>query len=225
MIVWTDSYLNQLLIEGEEEIVNRVDCIFHRFTLDITQGDSTYVLPSFVRRITRITWKGVKVEPISFSELRELSPTTLVPGFEATEGTPKYYSPHGGSYNEIRFYPTPGESIAADDEDIDGEEIPNQVIVSCYRTPDITDSLLRVPTYIGRRTTKAYALMKAFLKEGKGQDIEASNYYRAKFEYLIAQFKLVNSNIFLSKRYQLTGSIESPRLARPVLPDNYERVI
>jgi hypothetical protein len=42
----------------------------------------------------------------------------------------------------------------------------------------------RLPDYIRRRLLKAYILSKAFLSEGKGQNLKAAKYWSAKWEYL-----------------------------------------
>jgi hypothetical protein len=80
--------------------------------------------------------------------------------------------------------------------------------------------------YITRRIKKAYILSRAFAKEGKGQNLIASAYYKKKLDLLLGILKDINSNVFVAKQRVLNGNFDIGQYAvpgRPVLPSNYER--
>lgn len=226
-IVWEETYLNRLLRDAEYDAVNRFDYLFFRYSLQTTSGVSIYNLPNSVRKVMRITWKGKKVDPITWQEMAELTPSSFVGGpvtVEAGGGTPRWYSLHPNNIRQIRFYPTPNETIAADDEGIMGPNIRDTVIVSCYRAPILDDTFWSMPVYVRRRTAKAYALTRAFAREGKGQNLGASEYYTAKLEWLYENFRRINEGVYVSKKPRLNAGIQfsSARPGRPQLPANYE---
>src|SRR5512140_977981 len=97
-VIWDESYLLSKLEEAERDAVGKVDYLFYRFTLGVTQGLSTVTLPSYVRKISRITWKGYKVWPISWREMKDLNPSAAVVSdderYETSQGKPFYYCLH-----------------------------------------------------------------------------------------------------------------------------------
>lgn len=241
MPIWSDSLLSQLSSDAELEIVSQVDCIFHRFCLATTIGVSVYTLPGFINGIKSISWRGRKLEPASWEELTLLSPATAVVsegagpsypavGIETSVSKPLWYAMHPTNIFDVRFYPCPNESFSSSAEPPYSPS-PNAAscIVTCTRNPDtsFTDPTLLLPSYIDRRTRKAYVLWKAFEKDGKGQNANAAAFYKAKFEFLIAQFKRINEGAFVAKRYSIDDGLEvidNFRYPRPQLPSNFERV-
>ena len=230
MAIWDESYLNRLVADAEAYLTASVDCIFDRFSLAIITGQSVYTLPSYVTRIVRITWKGKKLHPLTFPEFCGLSPASAIVsstvGVTSTKSTPLYYVKHPTNYYDIRLYPTPGEDVAAG-TDLWSTGISSSVIVSCFRSQSASAAYLHVPVYIKRRIKKAYVLYQAFAKEGKGQDLQASQYYKQKLEILTAFWKEINSDVFLCKQRQLGDIFDGERLgrpARPVLPPEYGQV-
>jgi hypothetical protein len=229
MAVWTDVYLNQLIKDAEEEIVNDAPkSIYFRYSLSTTAGISVYTLPSYIRGILRITWKGTKLDPLSATELSEMTPKSVVVSeatkVESTQSKPRYYSLHPNNYRNIRFFPTPNESIvgAASDE-VNGADIDTKVIISGWRNPDPTDASIALPSFVARRTRKAYALAKAFAIEGKGQDLKAAEYYEDKYQSLIQLLKSISESTFLSKKHCLQPApyFTHSHLATPVLPARF----
>ena len=241
MPIWTDSLLSQLSADAEQEIVKQVDCLFHRFLLATTTGKSVYTLPNFVRGIRSIAWRGRKLEPASWEELTLLTPATAIVsegggptypavGNETSVSKPLWYALHPTNLFDIRFYPCPNETFTDSAEDPYSPS-PNgaSCIVSCWRSPDSSESdqTALLPKYIDRRTRKAYVLWKAFEKDGQGQNSLAASFYKAKFDFLISQFRRINEGAFVSKRYSLDEgelSIDNFRYPKPMLPSQFERV-
>ena len=228
MPLWDDGYLNRLLDDAEDYIYSSVNCIFDRYGLTITAGQSVYSLETYTKHVIRITYKGKKLHPLSYIEFCALNPASAIVSetykTESANSTPLYYVKHPTNFYDIRLYPTPSETIDAPTENLFGSNISVGVIVSCYRTSDSTVSYLQLPRYLIRHIKKAYVLWKAFAKEGKGQDLEASVYYKGKLDFLIETLKEINSNVFLGKQRVLgdtfhIGQFATP--ARPVLPPDY----
>jgi len=226
--IWDETYLNQLLDDAEEYITASVNCIYDRFALAVTSGQSVYTLPTYVKNIVSVTWKGKKVYPLTFIDFCALNPANAIVNettkVEAPSSIPHYYVKHPTNYYDIRFWPTPSENISAGTTNLFGSAINSNVIFSVYRTQSTTQSYLYLPLFLKRRIKKAYILSKAFAKEGKGQDIEASQYYTKKLEYLIEALKEINSNVYLGKQHLLNDTFNVNKYgtpARPVLPPEY----
>ncbi len=225
-LIWEDAYLARLAADGEQDIVNRVACLFHRYAINIVADTSLYTLPVKTSRIRRVTWKGVKLDPITFDDLCLLNPNyvwvDVSNKVDIPTGKPQFYVLHPTNINDIRFYPCPNVTITYDNTDVYGAGIEANVIISCFRNIDDSAEPSRLPDYIYRRAVKAYVLWKAFLQEGKGQNIVASNYYKSKYEYYVLHFDKLNSDTFVSKKYALSGNQPVNRMpARPVLPSRY----
>jgi hypothetical protein len=131
---------------------------------------------------------------------------------------------------DIRLYPTPNETFSIIGFNPYAPQVnQSNCIVDFYRVPDYTNSnpAISLPPYILRRTQKAYVLWKAFAAEGKGQDLKASQYYGAKYDFLVEQFRKINEGAFVGKKYTVDDgmlSIDNFRYPRPLLPSQFERV-
>src|SRR3970282_2161489 len=90
----------------------------------------------------------------------------------------------------LRLYPRPNESLTVDDSDLfTGAGIKRRLIISYWRRPDSSGDYFEISDYIGRRLIKAGVLEEAFRKEGKGQNLQASQYWAGKKEFL---YNIVN---------------------------------
>lgn len=238
--IWSDSQLHQWSIDSLGQIAADVNCIWARECLAIERGQSLYRLPTYLRTLQRVTWRGKSLDPVSWEEMTLLSPTTVVLGVgssanrESTGGVPLFYSQHPTDPYEIRLFPTPGESLTVAGEPNPYAPTPHSpsCIISYWRTPDTNlispDPVISLPPYVQRRMQKAYVLWKAFAAEGKGQDLAASAFYQSKYTYLIGQFRLINEGTYISKRYSLADGMLDPmsfRYPKPTLNSNFERVI
>lgn len=226
--LWDNAYLNTLLDEAESYIITNVPCIFDRVSIPITSGQSVYTLPSYVNGIIRVTWKGKKLFPLTFQEFCELNPASAVvtetTKLESPSSLPLYYIKHPTNYYDVRFYPTPSENLAQVTTDLFGAGVANGLIISCYRDIDTSQDYTHLPLILVRRIKKAYLLSRAFAKEGKGQNLQASQYYTKKLDLLIGAMKVINSNVFLGKKQVLNGAFNEGQFrmpGRPVLPSNY----
>lgn len=232
MSIWTDEVINTFAGDAPQEVNTSVHCLYHKFYLTVTAGTSVYTLPEKVKGVLRITWFGRKVDPLSWEDLTLMNPSTVfVNGstkVETASSRPQWYALHPTNHHDIRFYPTPDVSLIATGDPYSPTHNEQRCCISCWRNVDLSDPLASLPNYIDRRTRKAYVLWKAFEKEGKGQDSQAAKYYKGKFDFLVKLFTLINSGVFVSKKYTLgdgTLDLGTFRYPRPMLPSNFERIL
>lgn len=212
-MIWTDEYLSQLIEDGERDIAARVSAIFTRFSINVSAGVRGITLPVSTMGIIQVTWQGKRVYPLYQSEMIELSAT-----YRTEQGEPKFYLISNEGLLNLKFFPVPNVSIAADDSAIYGSGIRDRVIVTAYRWPETQQATYHVPDYIARRTVKAFVLWRAFQREGKGQNLKAAQYYKNKYEILIREYRqvkesLTDAKVILDDRYRLGRKPPAPRLA------------
>lgn len=235
-VIWSSEFLQQLEQDAPGQIATDLACIWTRETIVITKGQSVVTLPSYVRTLMRVTWRGKTLEPVNWVDLILLTPGTVNMGtagnpnnIETSLSRPMWYAMHPTNPWDIRFYPSPDESFTLSGEtDVFSPQVNTpSCIIDHWREPDATSAnpLFSIPPYILRRTAKAYVLWKAFAAEGKGQNLKASAYYMAKYNFLIQQFRNINDSCYVSKRYELgTGidTIDNYKYPKPKMPTNFE---
>lgn len=241
MPIWQDAFLGQLEVDAEQDINKRIPCLFNRFYLPVTTGQSVYTLPSYVRSVRKISWLGKYLDAENWEELQFLTPATVFDApnqgtnIEASVSRPLYYAMHPTNPYDVRLYPCPNQTLDVNPFNPLGDDpyspYPNEFhcTVSCWRNIDSTfsDPNSNLPAYIDRRTRKAFILWKAFSAEGKGQNLKAAGFYKEKYEYLIEAFRAINEGTFVSKKYMIEDGmlvIDGFRYPRPFLPSNFERV-
>jgi len=229
-IIWTDSYLITVLEEAEKRISSDLDLHFTKYALDITSGTSTYGLNPAIKRVMYITWKGKKLEPLAFDEVNDLAYQSSVVSTgireEYSTGVPRFYTVHPNNMSVIRLIPTPNETLTPTGlEDLwAAPDIAAHCVVSCYRYADPLSTEFQLPDHLGRRYKKHYALYRALLKEGKGQNLGAATYHKKKFNTQLEMLKLINANTYVSKRSCLEPQGIRERTyypGVPQLPSNY----
>jgi hypothetical protein len=196
MPIWSDSYLQQLVNDGETDIVNKVTPIFERVSLSVTSGTATYTLPDYIIKIVQVTWKGTVLDNLVLDDLLMLDPK-----YRTNKGKPIGWTWSQDGLKIIRFFPVVNETIAADNTNIYGSDIANRVILSYFRSPDTTQSNLQIPAYMGRRAIKPYVLWKAFMADGLGQNIKASDYFKAKYRKMIRLYALIKRNYYNPNKF------------------------
>lgn len=132
-----------------------------------------------------------------------------------------FYSTFGE--NVIHFNPNVNENIDADQNDLWGAAIPDRVIIEFYRVPDGIN--YKIPNYIRRRTIKSYVLWKSFAREGNGQNLNAAEFHRKRYEIQLLKAKRIINGVYAAavnyrEPYSVPGSCKLTP-ARPVLPWNY----
>lgn len=226
--LWTTQYLSDLATDAEITISTEIPCIYVRFPLPVTQGVSIYDLsalttPQALTGIIRITYQGWTVHPAFPNEMRD-TVVPFKPGEGDVQSRPFIYLRQGYGLNSLKFFPAPNADISYDSTDITTVTgIRNNVIVSGWRLAD-TALNYRIPTHIRQTLVRYYVLARAYKKEGKGQNLEASKYFESKYEKLLIRFKKINMKLFATRvSYVREGNIRpwGYRPPRPVLPPNF----
>src|ERR1700674_2000182 len=159
-MIWTDTYLQQLELDAEQQINQDLQCVFFRFYLPVHIGRSVYTLPSYMRSIRRITWLGRALDADNWEELQYLTPATAVPypnnstgNVESVISRPLYCALHPTNPYDIRLFPTPNLNmdypvITAGDP---YSPVLNELhcTISCWRSVDSTfnDPNSLLPSY------------------------------------------------------------------------------
>lgn len=162
--------------EAETDFADDFPCLQTRVALSVVSGTATYTLNEDVRSIRRITWKGKKLDPLPHNQFRD--------AFQAgtQQGTPFWYLYNNIGLNQIKFFPSPNETIGSTTDDLYGSEIDSRVIVDYFRMPDFSTYVL--PLYFRRRLLKAYVMRGCFGVEGPGQNVKNVKYFKARYQFL-----------------------------------------
>jgi len=182
MPLFADTTLTHLENIGENAFASERPCIVDRTSLAIVSGTDVYTLPSYVINIRRITYKGWKVFPITHRDLRQ----SYQSGNQA--GRPYWYIFNNVGQSQIKLMPVPTENISAEATytNLWGPTINTKFIIEFYRLPDVSDlqNKYLIPNFIRRRLLKTFVLSRAFQMEGRGVNIKASKYWRARYDFL-----------------------------------------
>jgi hypothetical protein len=227
--LWTNQYLSDLAIEAEITISTEVPCIYVRFPLTVTAAQSIYDFQtdtSPAQRLTgiiRVTWEGHTVWPV-FQQ--QLQPFLIRPNEnDVRSGRPYCYIRTGYGQDGIKFFPSPSASIAVSGSVYTQAGIAANVIVSGWRIANPScGTSYRIPDYIRETLVRYYVMSRAYRKEGKGQNLDASRYFAVKYDKLLSRFKTITSQLF-SVRYHGKRDIGPYAIykkpPRPSLPSNF----
>ncbi len=226
--LWTTEYLSELASEAEITISTEVPCIYVRFPLPVQVGVGIYDLnalstPQQLTGIIRITYQGYTVHPAFPNEMRD-TVVPFKPGEGDVQSRPFIYLRQGYGLNSLKLFPAPNATISYDSTDITTQTgIRNNVIVSGWRIAD--QSLgYHIPAHIRFTLVRYYVLARAYKKEGKGQNLEASKYFEVKYERLLMRFKKINMRLFASRVGTIRDHVVRPwgyKPPRPMLPPNF----
>jgi len=215
-----DVYLNDLRSRGQTHLSSEVPCLFHRFSLGVEAGEGVYDLPSDLLSIIQVTYKGFKVEPLDFKTAREHG-FEIDPLSDTKIGRPKFYFMHNLGQFKLCFWPSPDETITADDTGIwnDDEEIKARVIVTAWR---VASDDIPLPDYLRRRLIKDYVAYKAYAKEGPTQVMEISEFFRERYQISLAHLRrIMNTLPKAADDAMLPNAPRQALVSRPVLPNNF----
>lgn len=225
-MIWTDTYLASLLSDAEQDISHDLRCIAQRFSLEIHAGQDIYDIPDNVTGIIRVTWQGHTVWPLVPDEVRNsirFTPLTSSVG----SNRPLHYLRQDYGVNKVQFFPAPTVNIVSDDSTINTQAgIRSQVIFMVWRESSPCDEIYQIPVWYRRQLLRYYAMHKAYLKEGVGQNVKASDYFKKKFDFAFNNFKQSLISIHKARQTVLSPNVGTvPIIARPVLPVNFGTVM
>lgn len=167
--------LSHFTAMGEDEFATTFPCIVKRVGLDIVSGTGTYTLADEVFSIRRLTWRGLRVDP-----LRNEASRKLFQGVTQVE-KPLWYIFDNVGRAKIQFFPTPNETIAASSGlGMWGASIRTSVIVEYYSLPDYVDNV--IPEIFRRRLLKYFTMWKCYELESNAQSLKKSEFNKMKWK-------------------------------------------
>ena len=219
---FTDEQITRYAQEAEILLAADTKCIQNRVSLALTAGVSEYQLPSTVLGITRITWKGYKLDPYSGKEMIASGST---PG-QPTQGQPKFYIYSDRGFRVIKLYPAPSTSLPLVTGNLwTASKIADGFIVQFSSIPDFTSTTERIPSAFRRQFVKDYVLYRCMAREGKAMDLRAATYFKQKFEAGLVQNKTIWSLLHSCIDRTMTADVYRRNFtSRPVLPPQFGEV-
>lgn len=239
MPIWSNSQINAKLQEAETELARETDCIIDRIAPTVSAQNAVVELPDSVQGVRRATWLGVALFPITMEEAINRFPTLKPQEEGAFEpeayadpftlladrfpvGKPRYFIFDSIGLNRIALYPSPDISMTEKTSGLWDDEISSSFILECSFNPDFSQK--RVPEYVRMSTCKPYALSQLFSFEGRGQDLEAAEYWKTRWDAQLYIAKSILTSVYAINNSQLLNSIPKI-LARPQLPANYGTIV
>lgn len=216
MSLFSSEQLARFEEQGEESFHNECHCLIDRIALPIEENESLYTLPNEVVDIRRVTYRGIRIYPISHRSMRK-----YFDGINPT-GTPTNYIYDNNGELVIKLFPTPAETIAPVQANLMSRDvIQTQCIVEYYLMPDGVG--FKLPSFIRRRLLKAYVLKCAFSVEGKGQNLKAAKYWSDKWDYMMEAYCSAVRGLISTPRKLIASNLDYDlvkqlRVPRPVLP-------
>lgn len=219
--IWTDTYLLQLINQCEVWIFDVINTYWTRFAIPIVLGQAVYQMPGNIKLITRITYRGFKVDILTQKELSLLSPV-----YRTQQTRPRWASRQFDGQLSLRLYPVPAENLPILDSGTDvftDKNLLNECIISAYMYAQETDATFSLPDYFVFRAVKHFVRWKAYAFEGNAQDMDVAQYHKQKFESQVSMIIAANTRIFNNKSRQLADvAIQRPwKKFRPILPPNF----
>jgi len=194
MPTWTDAQILRWAKEAELDLVMRNFMVWDRFSIAVSSGVATYDIDPRLYGITDVLYKG---QPLV--SLLGLEPHALNKSFRTETGNPKWYSVSNDGLAKIRLVPVPSEDIPKFATGFFSTNIENAFLVSGFMLPNPDLDYFQIPDYLTRRYLKAYVLYKAFLTEGIGQNLQASQYWQKRYEFYRFQIERIKKTFYKTK--------------------------
>ncbi len=220
--LWTDNQISAWAQEGEEDISNKQNLIIDRIGLSTVAQQTLFNLPDQVLNISRITYRGFKLEG---KNAQELVDSQSSPNNSISYSRPLFYIYNGYGLKTIKVLSAISETTSAPSGDLfSATAIRAGLIIEFYRTPDFTTEVNRVSQPMRKILVKYYLLYRALQQDGPGLDLKGSDFFKQLYDQSLQDLKIINNATFLS-RVNVMGDISQTLFrgwkARPILPPNY----
>ena len=205
MPLFTTDQLQRFYEQGEDHVSHDRHFLVDRLSLALVQGQSQYTLPDYVESIKRVTYMGMKLDPLSNRNLRD--------SFQGAtnQGEPFWYVYNNVGLNKIQLFPVPALSLAAATTGLWDSSIATSFIVEFYRITDNTTFV--IPPYLKPQLLKSYVAKQCSSIDGAGMTLKMRQYYQQRWDKKEDEFgqwidelmskprKLVISEIFSSNYF------------------------
>lgn len=212
MSVFSSAQITKFSQQAEQDIAVAIKCIPFRVALSIVNGTAQYSLSDYCLSIREVLWKGFVLDPLPQRDLRQ----SLLSGTQA--GRPYWYIFNNIGQLKIQLFPTPNETITADQTHLYDTNIGSQCIVDLWRAPDFSTYL--IPSYFRRRLIKAYVMKECYAYESKGQNLKARDYWAKRYEQLLEDYSNIMNDLHNKPRNLVANTYNRgyPKVPRPMLP-------
>jgi hypothetical protein len=220
--LWTDNQIALWAREGEQDVSNKINLIIDRIGLATTSSQGLFTLPDYCLNISRITYRGFKLDGKNFNELVD---SQSAPSGAIAYSRPLFYIYNGFGKKTIKVLPSVGETTSAPTGDLfNATQISSGLIVEFYRSPDFNSDLNRIPQPMRNILVKHYILFRALQQDGNGLDLKASDFFNQQYGAMLEELKKMNNATFLARTNianENGRNIYRGWKARPQLPPNY----
>lgn len=211
MPLFSTSNLTRYFNQGEQNVCNEQPFIVDRLSLNIIGNQAPYELPDYVLSIRRITYLGMKLDPLPRRNQNEV--------FQSANqvGRPFWYVYNNIGANIIRLFPTPPSDIAPV-TNIWDTDIGTGVIIEFYRMTD--NATFVIPSYWRTALLKRYTAHMARTVQGKGQQMKLGQYYHDQWKLWKNLWFTHLSELHTKPRKIIVNEIVSSNYypASPILP-------
>jgi hypothetical protein len=223
--LWDDATIVRLIAQGDNDISSGLNLIWIRVPLNIQLGVGTYQIDQKVKEITRITYRGFKVDMLTQAQVAMLSPV-----YRTQQSRPRWATWQFEGYRTLRLYPVPYENlpVLSDATTVyQDTNLLSECVVSCFVSIYECMPYSELPDYLYRRTVRYYTLWKCFAKEGLGQVPDVAMYWKSRYDKQMELNKTSVDRLYTSKQRQLSDlAIQRPwKKQHPILPPNYGPIV
>lgn len=213
--IWTSAELTMYVKEGQDDLVRRTGLLWKKDTpagLVPVASTGTYTLPTDLVQLERLTYKNLKMFPLTRNQAEAKDPL-----YRTSTGEIRYYILEGDGIGTVRYVPVPSANGAASDISIEYQR--RAATLSTDGTSlDIPD---RYADYV-----RHYVMWKAYERNGPGQNLKAAKHYELRYTEGIARILRRKSQTHSARITRLGGSRYGQRKpGLPVLPWEYGKVV
>lgn len=218
MPIHSDAYLDGLIADKEQDLSRKTRAIFNRFEIAIVANQSRYTLPDNVFDVIDVSWQGFSLDSMHISDFRGSN------WYKPNDLSNRVARPLGFllanyGYTQIQFHPVPAVSYPLTSGNLYTRTgFNNAIVISCYRIADISGDEFRLRQRLLRNCIKYPAMVRAYAREGKGQDMAASNFFQKKAAFVEGSFIKIYQKMPKALIADVGERGQVGRLPRPQLP-------
>jgi hypothetical protein len=211
MPIFQQSDIIRFFNRGEQSVSNDCNFLLDRYELNVISGTQSYLIPDFVRSISRVTYLGKKLTPLPQRDFKDAFQSGT------QQGRPFWYIFNNSGANTIKLFPCPNQTIGTG---IDPwvADIPNCVIVEFFRISDNADFIL--PPWSRNYLLKKYVGKELFSCEGAGQNLKMAKYMASQWEQWRSEFEGIIDELHSAPRKLFVSDVVSGNWfpGSPLLP-------
>lgn len=213
MALFTSATLTRFTQEGVNEFATKRPYLVERQSVASVDGTKNYSLEAATLGIRRVTWKGIKIDPLPHRLMRDFEVN------QTTKGIPLYYVFNNVNFPSISFFPIPNITIAAATVNMFGSAINTSIIIEAYMIPTTT---VQHPSFLHTRMDTAYTNLKRAEIQTKTKDKTARDYLRNRWDFMMVWADDILTEIETPSRIVDGGTVRRiNQIPTPRLPSTF----